>query len=89
MSSQLIKQNNDLVYDKALVIMIVMGAFGGLHIIVIFFIVPFIKQINDIYWRVLQIVSRITQEEAVDEIKKLTLCQHLLESNDDSWVTSN
>lgn len=53
MNSQLIKQNNDVVYDKALVIMIVMGAFGGLHIVVIFFIVPFIKQINDIYWRVL------------------------------------
>ncbi|CAD8147844.1 unnamed protein product [Paramecium pentaurelia] len=66
-----------------------MTSFGGLHLIVILLIVPFIRQINKIYFHVLSVVSRVTQEEAEDEIKKLTLSQHLLETQDDSWVTQN
>jgi hypothetical protein len=66
-----------------------MIAFVAAHLIVIFVIVPFVKQINDIYGKVLMTLSRVTLEECQDEMKKLTLCQHLLETNDDHWVTSN
>lgn len=31
----------------------------------------------------------MTLDESQDELKKLTLCQHLLETTDDNWVTAN
>ncbi|CAD8191885.1 unnamed protein product [Paramecium pentaurelia] len=89
MSQQLRTSKNNNVLNKALIVTYLMVSFGGLHLIVILLIVPFIRQINNIYFRVLCIVSRVTQEEAEDEIKKLTLSQHLLETQDDSWVTQN
>ncbi|CAK87816.1 unnamed protein product (macronuclear) [Paramecium tetraurelia] len=89
MSQQLRSSKNNDVLSKALIVTYLMASFGGLHLVVILLIVPFIRQINNIYFRVLCIVSRITQEEAEDEIKKLTLSQHLLETQDDSWVTQN
>ncbi|CAD8195012.1 unnamed protein product [Paramecium octaurelia] len=89
MSQQLRDYKSNNILNQAFIVTYLMASFGGLHLIVIFLIVPFIRQINNIYFRVLCILSRVTVEEAEDEIKKLTLSQHLLEAQDDSWVTQN
>lgn len=86
----MVSQSNDQDKDyQANTVIYAMVGFVISHIIVILFIVPFVKQINEIYSKVLTTLSRVTVEECQDEIKKLALCQHLLETNDDHWVTSN
>lgn len=46
MSTQLRDYNNNNILNKALIVTYLMACFGGLHLIVILLIVPFIRQIN-------------------------------------------
>lgn len=57
--------------------------------VLLFLIIPQIRSINEILKRCLFILSRVTKDEALDEIRKLTLCKHLLEGNDENWITQN
>lgn len=76
---QMGEQRNLIVY--------LMISFVVLHSLVILAIVPVIKKINELYSRVLAILSRVTVTECQEEIRKLTLSSHLL--SDCNWITQN